>query len=239
MIALFTDFGLNGPYVGQMKAVLQKDNFPIIDLMHDAPAFNPVAASYLLAAIVKYLPEKCIIIAIVDPGVGSKRKAVALKADDRWYVGPDNGLLDIVAESASDTQWFEITHVDENISSSFHGRDVFSPAALKLFNNENLACFLRALPEVREEKQLDLDEIIYVDGYGNLMTGIRASQVEYTHLLTFKGIALSQFRTFSDVKAGQPFYYENSQGLLEIAVNSGSAQHLFQASIGDKVVLSH
>ena len=99
MIALFTDFGYQGPYVGQMKAVFgnSPDRISVIDLMHDAPVFNPKASAYLLAAIINYLPKETVVVAVIDPGVGSSRKALALNADGRWLVGPDNGLLEVVA----------------------------------------------------------------------------------------------------------------------------------------------
>ena len=95
MILLFTDFGLEGPYVGQMKAVLHREapGVPVVDLMHDAPAFDPRAAAYLLAALAPEMPPDFIVLAVVDPGVGGARRPLTVAAGGRWYVGPDNGLL--------------------------------------------------------------------------------------------------------------------------------------------------
>jgi S-adenosylmethionine hydrolase len=102
MILLFTDFGYEGLYVGQMKAVLARDapNVPVIDLMHDAPAHDPRSAAYLLAALVPEMPEGAVCLAVVDPGVGSDRTPLVVNADGRWFVGPDNGLFEIVQRRA-------------------------------------------------------------------------------------------------------------------------------------------
>jgi len=241
LIALFSDFGVSGPYVGQMKAVFTGSlaNVPVIDLMHDAPQFNSRSSSYLLAAITNYLPKEMIVVAVVDPGVGSPRKALALCADDRWFVGPDNGLLEVVANHAEKTFWYEINYDQSRVSASFHGRDVFAPAALKLLKKENLNSFLSPVKSRAVNNELDLQEIIYIDSYGNLMTGIRASVLSKKDKLNFKGDELTQCTTFSDVVQGQPLFYENSQGLIEIAVNSGCAKTRFNASIGDKVIVTN
>jgi len=241
MIAFFTDYGLTGPYVGQMKAVFanQSRDITVIDLMHDAPVFNPLASSYLLTATVKYLPREMIVVAVVDPGVGSSRKAVALNADSRWFVGPDNGLLDVVAMQSDRSEWYEIIVDDKrHISASFHGRDIFAPIALQLFNQEPIESFLKFLPSKISQAECDLAEIIYSDGYGNLMTGIRAASVSLSTRLLFKNKTLSRCTTFSDVAQGEAFFYENSQGLIEIAVNSGSAKKFFNAAIGDEIIIT-
>ncbi len=241
MIALFTDFGLSGPYVGQIKVVFanQLNNITVIDFMHDAPAFNPLASSYLLAATVRYLPKATIVVAVVDPGVGSSRKGVVLNADGRWFVGPDNGLLDVVAMQSDGADWYEIIFYDKQpISPSFHGRDIFAPTALQLFNREPIESFLALMPSKKCQAESDLAEIIYCDGYGNLMTGIRAVSVSLNSRLVFKNKTLSRYTTFSDVARGEAFFYENSQGLIEISVNSGSAKKFFNASIGDEITIT-
>ena len=95
MILLFTDFGIAGPYVGQMKTELAEraSGIPVVDLQHDAPAFRPVEAGQLLAALVPYAPPACVMLCVVDPGVGTDRRALVLRLGDRWLVGPDNGLF--------------------------------------------------------------------------------------------------------------------------------------------------
>jgi S-adenosyl-L-methionine hydrolase (adenosine-forming) len=110
MIALFTDFGLHGPYTGQMKAVLceMAPGVPVIDLFADAPAGNPKASAYLLAAYAAWFPERTVFLCVVDPGVGGARPALALEADDRWYVGPGNGLFELVQRRVRQERAFEI-----------------------------------------------------------------------------------------------------------------------------------
>jgi S-adenosylmethionine hydrolase len=125
MIVLFTDFGAAGPYVGQVKAVLAREaaSQPVIDLLHEAPAMNPRAAAYLLAALAPSIKDDAVFVAVVDPGVGTARRALALRADGRWFVGPDNGLLDVVALRAQAVEWWNLPWAPQEVSATFHGRD--------------------------------------------------------------------------------------------------------------------
>lgn len=110
MIVLFTDFGLSGPYTGQMKAVLHREapGIPVIDLFADAPAANPAASAYLLAAYAVWFPADTVFLCVVDPGVGGERPAVIMEADGRRYVGPGNGLFELVQRRAGKTRSWEI-----------------------------------------------------------------------------------------------------------------------------------
>src|SRR5262249_10747338 len=103
MIVLFSDFGLEGPYTGQVKTVLYRNapDVPVIDLFADAPAGKPKPGAYLLAAYGAWFPPGTVLLAVIDPGVGGARAAVVVEADGRWYVGPDNGLFEIVARRAN------------------------------------------------------------------------------------------------------------------------------------------
>ena len=103
MIVLFTDFGLHGPYTGQMKAVLHQmaPGIPVIDLFADAPVGNPKASAYLLAAYAAWFPAGTVFLCVIDPGVGGTRPAIILEADGRWYVGPGNGLFELVQRRAT------------------------------------------------------------------------------------------------------------------------------------------
>ncbi len=235
MVYLFTDFGFEGPYVGQMKSILceQVLDVVVIDLMHDAPAFNSEASAYLLAAVAAFLPRNSILMGVVDPGVGSARKSVALLADFRWYVGPDNGLFDVVASRACEMKWYEIVYQNSDASSSFHGRDIYSPVVAMLSNGVALEEFLLPLERNSLLSRDDFLEIIYIDRFGNLMTGVRATDT--VKMILFGGEKIFRANTFSDVEKGESFYYGNSQGLLEIAVSSGSAEKYFDAAIGDVI----
>jgi S-adenosylmethionine hydrolase len=240
MIALFTDFGLEGPYTGQMKSVLYAEapQVPVVDLFADAPAANPKAAAYLLAAHAAWFPPGTVFLSVIDPGVGGERAAIVVEADDRWYVGPENGLFELVMRRASAVRTWEITWKPEALSASFHGRDLFAPVAAKLARGENPPGRLRAAETGRMlEWPDDLAEIVYIDHYGNAMTGLRAASVPSAARLAVAGRVLLRARTFSDIPRGEAFWYENSNGLVEIAVNSGRADTGLGLQIGSKVSL--
>lgn len=238
MIVLFTDFGLAGPYTGQMKAVLHRaaPAVPVIDLFADAPAFDPQAAAYLLAAYAPEFPQGTVFLAVVDPGVGGPRAPLAMQADGRWYVGPDNGLFAIVARRASAARAWEITWRPARLSASFHGRDLFAPVAAML------AVGAPPPGEPREPAALlrpnwpeDLPAVIYIDHFGNAMTGLRADVLGAETVLQIGRHRVSRARTFSEAAPGAVFWYENANGLAEIAVNRGRADRVLGLSLGDSV----
>ena len=220
-----------------MKSVLLElsPKAAVIDLMHDAPMFNTKASAHLLAASVMSVSRDSIVLAVVDPGVGSDRKGIALRADSRWYVGPDNGLFSVIAKRANAAKWYEITYENPNASRSFHGRDVFAPVTAMLCNEVELDEYLLPIEIDISDVKDDLAEIIYIDRFGNMMTGIQAANVDESQSIWFCDVKIRRANTFSDVAEGEIFYYENSQGLLEIAINSGSAKKYFRAAIGDVV----
>jgi len=226
MIVLFTDFGLEGPYAGQMKAVLLREapGIPVVDLFADAPAANPKAAAYLLAAHAVWFPSGTVFLAIVDPGVGGARAAVAVEADGSWFIGPDNGLFELVMRRAKAVRCCEITWRPLALSASFHGRDLFAPVAARLARGEPPPGEPRSSGAGRMfDWPDDLPEIVYIDHYGNAMTGLRAATIPDAAKLAVAERALPHARTFSNVPQGQAFWYANSNGLAEIAVNSGRA----------------
>ncbi len=240
MIVLFTDFGLLGPYTGQVKAVLAREapGVPVIDLFADAPAQNPRAAAYLLAAYAAWFPAGTVFLCVVDPGVGSARAALALSADGRWYVGPENGLFELVLRRAAETQLWEITARPETLSASFHGRDLFAPAAAFVARGAAPAWEKRPLASARRpDWPDDLSEIVYVDCYGNAVTGLRATHLPPAARLVAFGRAIARARTFSDVPAGTSFWYENSNGLAEIAVNLGRADEDLGLKVGSAIAV--
>lgn len=240
MILLFTDFGLEGPYIGQMKAVLlqQAPGVGLIDLFSDVPPYDAKGAAYLLAAYSHGFPEESVFLCVVDPGVGSARKGVVVRADDRWYVGPDNGLFNVVARRAGTVQWWDIDWCPERLSASFHGRDLFAPVAARLARGEAPPGVLQD-PSFRVDREWpdDLAQVVYIDRFGNVMTGIRASVLGPDAMLALNGHCLKRARTFSDVPPGAGFWYENANGLAEIAVNQGRADQRLGAKAGDPVAV--
>ncbi|SDE70049.1 SAM hydrolase/SAM-dependent halogenase family protein [Rhodospira trueperi] len=239
MLALFTDFGLEGPYTGQMKAVLHRDapGVAVIDLCADAPVFDAMASAYLLAALVPWLPAGTVVVGVVDPGVGSDRGTLMLNADGRWYVGPDNGLFAMVARRATTGAVYPVFPASGPISASFHGRDLFAPTAARLARGERPPeSTVRPMTAAdRPDWPDDLPRIVYIDRYGNAMTGMRAAFLPETAEIVVHGSTARRARTFSDVPVGQAFWYENANGLAELAVNQGRADVALGARIGNGV----
>lgn len=238
MIVLFTDFGVQGPYVGQLKAVLAREapGVPVVDLMHDAPAFNPRAAAYLLAALAPEFPAGSVFVAVVDPGVGTARRPLAAQLDGRWFVGPDNGLLNVAAQRAVRAQWHEIAWQPPRLSRTFHGRDLFAPVAALLARGERVPGAVCAPPAVDPQAwPPDLAEVIYVDSYGNAWTGLRADSLDRCAALLANGQRFEPVGTFGERPPGSAIWYENSSGLAELAVAQGSAAARFRLAVGAPV----
>ena len=238
MIFLFTDFGAADLYVGQVKAVLHRyaPQARVVDLLHEAPAFNIRASAHLLAALAGQVPAGSVTMAVVDPGVGGKRRPVAMLADDRWFVGPDNGLLSVVAARAARAEAYVIGWRPKTLTASFHGRDLFAPVAGMLARGDRKAVKLgksRALAV--SLGAADLAEVIYIDHYGNAMTGLRASGLSRKARLVMGRRRVEPARVFSDVRAGKVFWYGNSLGLAEIAVNGASAAAALTIKVGTAV----
>lgn len=234
MILLFTDFGLRGPYVGQMHAVFARhETAPVvIDLMHDAPSFQPRAAGHLLAALVRTMEPGTICVGVVDPGVGGERPPVVLEADGRWFVGPGNGLFDVVAARAGERRWWRITRDPEGTASTFHGRDLFAPVAAVLARGEPVPGEPFD-PDPEPSAADDLATVIYIDGFGNAMTGLRAP--DHERPLRAGGQSLRPVRIFADAEPGEGVWLVNSIGLVEVVVNRGSAADTLGLQPGDPV----
>ena len=240
-IFLFTDFGAADIYVGQVKAVLVREApaNAIIDLLHEAPAFNVRAGAHLLAALASQIPAGSVTLAVVDPGVGGDRAAVALEIDGRWFVGPDNGLMSVLAARAARTSVWRITWEPENLGTSFHGRDLFAPVAAALARGEFPAGkAVRADRLQVEFGATDLGEIIYIDHYGNAFTGLRAPALPHDMRIVAGGASLSYARVFSAAAPGGTFWYANSLGLVEIAGNGCSAAAVLGLAVGQPAAYS-
>lgn len=239
-IVLFTDFGAAGLYVGQVHAVLAAEapGVGIIDLLHDAPRFDPRPGAHLLAALLAQLRSPSVVMAVVDPGVGGARDAVALRCAAHWLVGPDNGLLSVAAARATAAEVYTIAWRPERLSPTFHGRDLFAPVAARLARGDDPSPLLARRRGLSVEYgDGDLAEVIHVDRFGNAITGLRAADGLRGARLHAGGRRLAPAATFSDVPAGAAFWYVGSLGLLEIAVNGGSAADVLGLGVGDAVHL--
>ncbi len=240
MIILFTDFGLADPYVGQLHGVLAREapGVPVIDLFHAVPNYDIRAAAYLLPAFVPEFPPESVFVCVVDPGVGGARRPVMLRADGRWFVGPDNGLFHILARRTPHHECREIRWRPQRLSASFHGRDLFAPVAARLVLGEMPESKPTTLtPPENDTWPDDLAEVIYIDHFGNAITGLRAKRLKLGQMLRVHHHSLKTARTFGDVGTGEPFWYENSNGLVEIAVNRGHAAQQLGLKPGDRLTL--
>jgi hypothetical protein len=235
VIVLFTDFGLAGPYTGQVKAALAQGapDIPVIDLFADLSAGQVKSAAYLLAAYSAWFPAGTVFLCVVDPGVGGVRPAVVVEADGRSFVGPGNGLFEIVRRRADRTRIWQITWQPPRLSATFHGRDLFAPVAAMLARGEPIP---GEVCDPAWQRQADwpddLAEIVYLDHYGNAMTGLRASAISARARLIAAGRVVAGARTFGDRAPGEPLWYENANGLVEIAVNRGRADRTLNLVVG-------
>ena len=258
-IALLTDFGLEDNYVGIMKCVMADicPDATMIDLCHKVAPQNVLSGAFLLSGAAKFLPDGAVVLGVVDPGVGSGRRSIALDFGRFKCVGPDNGLFDMLRKHYSLESAYELTNEDlhlDRISATFHGRDIFAPVAAHLAAGHSVS-------EVGDELELDdlvrlppstpfirdrriEAHVIHVDRYGNLITNL--SEGEYRDWLgdeddeasiQLQDHKLSFHRTFSEVPRGQSLAYFGSAGQLEIAVREGSAAHHFRSSQGDTVTV--
>jgi S-adenosylmethionine hydrolase len=170
---------------------------------------------------------------VVDPGVGGTRPPIIVEADGRWYVGPGNGLFELVQRRATTTRCWDIDWKPERLSASFHGRDLFAPVAAMLARGEPPPGRPREDDtHRRKDWPDDLCEVVYIDHFGNAMTGLRALMLPCAARLVAVGRMLEPARTFSDRPPGTAFWYENSNGLVEIAVNQGRADRELGLTIG-------
>lgn len=235
MIALFTDFGIEGPYIGQVQAELanRSPGNTVINLFPDLPAYNVRAAACLLPAYAQHLPANTVCLCVVDPGVGTERGVLVLRADGRWYTGPDNGLFSMLLKRAGRAEIWQIDWRPGRLSASFHGRDLFAPLAAEIANTGQVTGRPVSLRDIEcPDWPDDVFEVVYIDRYGNAMTGVRASQLSHRDVLVTANRRLAFARTFAECAPGSCFWYENANGLVEIAASQASASRLLGLQVG-------
>jgi len=261
LITLTTDFGTQDGNVAAMKGVVLGLNpdATIIDVSHDIPAQDIADAAYVLRRAFAYFPPGTIHIVVVDPGVGTGRRAIAVHTDSALFVAPDNGVLSyVLADLELAAQHLRIVHLTNpdywlpEVSNVFHGRDIFAPVAAHL----SLGLAIDKLgppisdpvtlpePRFRREPGHIAGQILHVDRFGNLLTNIPGSALTHlgqpivTRIGTFEIVDLS--KTFGSGRPGEPVVYVDSSGHLAIAVVNGSAQAKLQCSVGQPVdVITH
>ncbi len=254
-----TDFGLQDHYVGVMKGVIAGISpfAGIIDLTHGITPQNILQGSLQLGLSAPYFPDGTIFVAVVDPGVGTKRKAIALVTEKQIFIAPDNGLLSSVMSMQRVDNCYIITNPSCMLtvqSTTFHGRDVFAPAAAHLANGITPAtlgntvnpehCIRIPLPENRTpDGELSWQGVIlYADVYGNLITSFTDDQLEKkgkkaVGVFLKNGDFVPLRRTYGEVAEGEPLIYGGSSGFLEIAVRNDNASLTLGLKPGDNIEL--
>jgi S-adenosylmethionine hydrolase len=240
-VALVTDFGA-GPYVGQIRLLLAaaSPRLPVVDLIADLPPFRPDLAAYLLPALLRRMPPRTLYLCVVDPGVGSDRGVLAASAAGSLFVAPDNGLLvPLVRQCRKDLGVWRVHWRPTDLSASFHGRDLFTPLAVRMAAGAiPLAEPLPPQAMAAAALPASSPRICYIDHYGNAMSGLWAADVARSSVIVLNAHRIGHARTFSDVPIGQPFWYENAFGLLEIAVNQGRADQALGLAVGDAIAFA-
>lgn len=258
LITLTTDFGLRDPYVAEMKAVILSitSDVTIVDVSHQIEKFNIRMGAYVLASAVPYFPRGTIHVGVVDPGVGTKRQPVLIRTESGYFVGPDNGLFALAATNTEGKmQMRKIANqnlVSSKVSNTFHGRDIFAPAAAHLAKGTPLAEFGPKISQILtpgfasivRRRDSFLGEIIHVDDFGNVITNFRARELEAmrteSSVIVKIGnakLTLNLCKAYGDVEKQQPLAIIGSHNFLEISVNQGSAANVFNVEVGDEVVL--
>lgn len=258
IVTLTTDFGIRDGYVAAMKGAMlsARPGITMVDVSHQVTAQDVMEAAFVLRQVIPSFPADSVHLVVVDPGVGTTRRAIAacfsLDGQTHYFVGPDNGILPLLAgESVTEIVELdrsEVWHTSAP-SDTFHGRDVFGPVAARLASGDRLtevgtpvesaSAMHWPLPRI-DEQGVD-GMVIHVDGFGNCITNITREDLE-THCngRSFKCYAgatviQSHHRTYAEVGVGDPISLFGSSGLLEIAVNCGHAARLLSIERGSSV----
>ncbi len=256
LITLTTDFGYQDPFVGIMKGVIAGINprAQVIDLTHGIAPQDVMAGALSLRQAVPYFPPGTIHVAVIDPGVGGARRAIGIASGGNYFIGPDNGVLSFAVAGAKPERIVELSNPEYQLKAAgttFHGRDIFAPAAAHLSLGvppaalgPSLSAFVELrLPEVRREHGRWEGEILYIDRYGNLFTNLTARDLTglprgELRIAAGSTLIAGIAKSYDSVAAGELVAVWNSSGFLEIAVNRGSAQRICNARVGDQIILT-
>ncbi len=257
MITLTSDFGLRDPYVAEMKGVILTihPKAQVVDITHEVEKFDVRMAAFILASAAPYFPEGTVHLAVVDPGVGSQRRAILIQTKKGFFVGPDNGILVLAAQNQGIEHNYQLTNAKfmlPKISSTFHGRDVFAPAAAHLergvqpaeFGPEIKDIVNPAFTKITQRGGSIIGEVTHIDGFGNIITNITEKDLIHNRGEEFKvelrhvSLKLAFGKAYAEAKAEEPIVLIGSHGFLEIAINQGSAAEKFHAKAGDRIAVT-
>jgi S-adenosylmethionine hydrolase len=258
-----TDFGLEDDFAGTCRGVIKQiaPDVEVIDITHGIPPQHVLQGALVLASTIPYMPVG-IHVAIVDPGVGSERKPIAVRGGEgRIFVGPDNGVLLVAADGSGGVeQAVELANEDfmlTPVSHTFHGRDIFSPVAAHLAVGVELEKLGPAVePDALVRLELPTPQVgqarirataLYVDRFGNIQLNLTSSDLERVGIVPgakvevevrFERYFAVAARTFADVRPGDIVLYEDAYRNIALAINSGDAAHMFSVRVGQEVLLS-
>jgi len=257
LITLTTDFGLTDAYVGTMKGVIAGicARARVVDITHDISPGDIRAAAFCLATAAAFFPRDTVHVAVVDPGVGSTRAALAIRTDHATFIGPDNGILGPALHEHRIIDCRRIENRDfclPEISATFHGRDVFAPTAAHLARGRSLARvgpphphpIRLSWPDPVRDRACLRGEVIYLDRFGNAVTNLPAAWLttppgsdRLTRIRAGKTRSIPLGNCYASVPTGKPVAVVGSSGFLEISINRGSAAHQLHLAIGSRVAV--
>jgi S-adenosyl-L-methionine hydrolase (adenosine-forming) len=252
MITLTTDFGIKDPYVAEMKGTILTINpkATLIDVTHEVEKFNVHMGAFMLASAAPYFPSGTVHLAVVDPGVGTARRAIVVQTKQAFFVGPDNGVLLLAAQNQGIQSVHELTNLKfmlPKVSCTFHGRDIFAPAAAHLdlgvkpqeFGPEIVDAVSLEFANIQKVNGSLIGEVLHVDGFGNVITNIKQKELADTKAINIKlpkvALKLALGKTYAEIKPLEALALIGSHGFLEIALNQGNAAQKFGLKAGDKV----
>jgi|LSQX01.3.fsa_nt_gb S-adenosylmethionine hydrolase len=252
MITLTSDFGIKDPYVAEMKGAILSinPNAKIIDVSHEVTKFNIRMAAFFLASAAPYFPKRTVHLAVVDPGVGTERRAIIVQTTQGFFVGPDNGVLMLAAQAQGIKHIYEITNpkfILPCLSSTFHGRDIFAPVSAHLDKGVEPAEFGLKVKDVIVQKFVNIkrknnllhSEVLHVDSFGNVITNIKKTDLFQTTLLTVNlhnvSLEVPMTETYGQVKHSDALALIGSHGFLEFGLNQGSFSEKYRVNNGDRL----
>ncbi|MHA1615818.1 MAG: SAM hydrolase/SAM-dependent halogenase family protein [Candidatus Njordarchaeales archaeon] len=263
IIALLTDFGYSDGYVGAMKGVILSINPEaiIVDLAHNLPKFNIRYAAFVLYSTFDYFPLNTIFVGVIDPGVGTAREPIIMRTKRYFFVGPNNGLFSLVLEKE---ELIEVRKIENpkymlpKVSTTFHGRDIFAPAAAYLSKGVPVESFGSLLPSdafiripykvatIDEQNHTYIGEILAIDSFGNVITNIpgdaflRNEKYSSKFIIEIRGHKhVTRFvKTYGEGSKGELILLIGSHDFVEIAINQGSAKDRIRANEGNEIIIT-
>lgn len=260
VVTLLSDFGSRDPYVAEMKAVILSicPEAKIVDISHEVDKFDTRMGAFFLVSAAPYFPKGTIHLTVVDPGVGTKRRPIIIETGRSLYVGPDNGVLILSAQTEGITSVYHITnehYMLPNVSRTFHGRDVFAPVAAHLANNVKPKEFGPKIEDYEKPsftkpnakvKEI-AGEILHIDGFGNIITNISVNLLKKINVIEGtpirieigkKMLNLKLCKAYGEAKKGTPLAITGSHNFIEISVNMGNASKKLGIKRGDPIKIT-